>query len=218
MTPGYPITLDLAGRLVLVVGLGLVGTRKAIGLVAAGARVVGVDPGPGVEAPTGVEHRAEPFRGDHLEGAALAFAAATPEVNRLVVAEARGRGVWVNAASDPELGDFALPATRRDGPVTLAVSTGGASPALARSLCDRAAGAIAGSGALAGLLAELRPIAIARRADPEARRRLLASWGEARWLDLLAEGGPGAVRSAWLSALASEGGGDSDLRAAGGMS
>jgi precorrin-2 dehydrogenase / sirohydrochlorin ferrochelatase len=199
--PGYPIELDLRGRLALVVGLGPVGSRKAAGLVMAGARVVGVDPGERLVIPEGVEHRAEAFRGEHLEGVCLAFAAATVEVNRNVVIEAKRRGVWVNAASEPGSGDFALPAVWREGLVTLTVSTSGASPALARSLRDRAARAIEAAPGLAGLLAEMRPMAFERVADPEARRRLLAIWGDASWLDVWTSDGPEAVRLAWLSSI-----------------
>jgi precorrin-2 dehydrogenase / sirohydrochlorin ferrochelatase len=199
--PSYPIELDLRGKTALVVGLGRVGARKAAGLVEAGARVVGVDPQEGLLVPTGVEHRAEAFRAGHLEGVSLAFAAATPEVNRLVVVEARRLGVWVNAASDPGAGDFAVPAVWRGGPVTLAVSTSGASPALARALRDRAARAIDAGPALAALLLEIRPLVLATVADAEARRRLLEDWGDPRWLDAIALEGPEAVRAAWLAAL-----------------
>ena len=149
--------------------------------------------------PAGVEHRPEAFRPGHLEGMSLAFAAATPEVNREVVAEARRLGIWVNAASEPDSGDFAVPAVWREGLVTLAVSTSGASPALAATLRDRAAAAIAGGPALAALLAEIRPAVLERVADPEARRRLLADWGDGRWLDAIERDGPEAVRAAWLA-------------------
>jgi siroheme synthase-like protein len=200
--PGYPIELDLRGRRVLVVGLGRVGMRKAAGLVEAGAHVLGVDPRRDLEVPSGVEHRPEEFRSEHLEGMSLAFAAAAPEVNREVVHAARQAGIWVNAASEPEMGDFAVPAVWREGLVTLAVSTSGASPSLARTLRDRAASAIAGGPALAGLLAEVRPIVLERVVDPEIRRGLLADWGSARWLDRLANDGPEAVRAAWMEEIA----------------
>ncbi|WP_435011468.1 precorrin-2 dehydrogenase/sirohydrochlorin ferrochelatase family protein [Tundrisphaera lichenicola] len=155
--PTYPIELDLTGRLALVVGLGAVGRRKASGLLESGARVLGIDPAV-LEAPIGVELRVEPYRAGHLEGVSLAFAAATAEVNRWVVADARRLGVWVNSASDPGSGDFALPATWRDGPLTLTVSTSGASPALASALRDRAKMALgASAGALAAILAESGP-------------------------------------------------------------
>lgn len=198
---GYPIELDLLGRSVLVVGLGRVGGRKARGLVEAGARVVGIDPRPDLEIPSGVEHRAEAFRPDHLDGMSLAFAAASAEVNREVVEAARLAGIWVNAASTPGSGDFAVPAVWREGLVTLAVSTSGASPALARALRDRAAGAIGGGPGLAFLLAKLRPAVVERVADPAVRRRILASWGDAHWLDVIDRDGPKAVVDAWVSIL-----------------
>ena len=195
--PGYPIELNLHGRTALVVGLGSVGRRKAAGLLAAGARVIGVDPV--ADAPERVELRAEPYRPDHLRGVCLAVAAATEAVNRAVVHDARAAGVWVNSASDPGAGDFTLPAVWREGPLVLTVSTAGASPALAAALRDRAAAAIAPAAGLAALLAELRPTVLARLPDqPEARRRILA---DPRWLALYEAEGADAVRRAILNQL-----------------
>ncbi len=199
--PTYSIELDLSGRTVLVVGLGVVGARKATGLAEMGARVVGIDPAMDLKVPEGVEHRAEAFRPEHLEGAVLVFAASTPEVNRRVVAAAKAAGILVNTASEPASGDFCLPAVWRDGPITLTISTSGASPALARSLRDRASGALAGASELALLLAEVRPMVLDRIEDTEKRRRLLNDLGDARWLDVLASEGAGAVRLAWLTAI-----------------
>ena len=200
---GYPIALDLRGRRALVVGLGTVGRRKAVGLLAAGASVLGVDPrARALEVPAGVEARAEPFQAEHLEGIALVLASATPEINRRVVAEARALGIWVSAASGPDRGDFTIPAVWRAGRLTLTVSTGGASPALAAALRDRAAEALGpASAGLVALLAELRPLAIARLDDPERRRRLLAAWADPRWLETWANDGPEAVRRGLLRAL-----------------
>ena len=192
--PGYPIELDLTGRMVVVVGLGVVGHRKAAGLLAAGARVVGVDPSPRDE-PEGVSIRREPYRPEHLQGATLVFAAATAEVNRQVVTDARAAGIWVNSANDANEGDFTIPAVWREGSVLLTVSTGGASPALAGALRDRAAGVLGNAGGLATVLAELRPVVLARVADPETRRRVLADWADPRWLERFAVGGPEAIRA-----------------------
>ena len=204
--PSYPIELDLSGRTVLVVGLGRVGRRKAEGLAGAGARVVGVDPSPlGTnDWPVGIVIRAEEYRVDHLAGVCLAFASATPEVNRRVVADARGAKIWVNSASEPFAGDFRLPAVWRDGDVTLTVSTAGASPALASSLRDRAAAALGPSAAgLAALFAEFRPLVLARLSDSFSRRRILSDWADPRWLSLYDTAGPDAVRAALLRALES---------------
>jgi precorrin-2 dehydrogenase/sirohydrochlorin ferrochelatase len=202
----YPIELDLRGRTVLVVGLGAVGRRKAAGLIAAGARVVGVDPAAVVdELPPEIEVRAEPFRPEHLHGVCLAFAAGSTEVNAQVVAEARRAGIWVNAASDPESGDFVVPAIWHDGPLMLTVSTSGASPALAATLRDRAAEALGPSAAgLAALLSELRGEVLARLPDPAVRHRLLTDWADPRWLDLWQREGPEAVRSGLIAILERE--------------
>src|SRR5262245_22450035 len=114
--PGYSIELELRGKAVLVVGLGIVGRRKAAGLVEAGARVLAVDPAVGEDkVPAGVELRVETYRPGHLEGMSLVFAAATGEVNRRVVADARRVGVLVSSASDPGEGDFTVPAVWREG-------------------------------------------------------------------------------------------------------
>ena len=201
--PGYPIELDLAGRSALVVGLGTVGRRKAAGLVAAGARVLGVDPAVGTPGlPAGIEARAEAYRIDHLRGVVLVVAAATAAVNRRVVTDAQERDIWVNSASDPAAGNFRVPAIWRDGPVTLTVSTAGASPALAAAMRDRAAAALGPAAAgLARLLAELRPEVRARLPDPGTRRRLLADWADPRWQDLWIASGPEAVRRELLLAL-----------------
>ncbi len=149
-----------------------------------------------------MEVRAEPYRAEHLRGVGLAFAAAPAAVNRVVVADARRAGVWVCSASEPGAGDFTVPAVWRDGPLTVTVSTSGASPALAATLRDRAAKALGPAAAgLAALLAELRPEVLARLADPEARRRLLADWAEPRWLDLWTAESPDAVRRRLTRAL-----------------
>jgi siroheme synthase-like protein len=192
--PGYPIELDLTGRVVVVVGLGAVGRRRVAGLLAAGARVEGVDPAPRV-VPDGITLHAEPYRPQHLQGAALVLAAATPAVNRQVVADARAAGLWVCSAS-AAAGDFRVPAVWREGGVLLTVSTAGASPALAGALRDRAAAALGPAAAgLAATLAGLRPLMFARLADPEARRRVLADWADPRWLALFDAGGAEAVRA-----------------------
>lgn len=206
--PGYPIELELRGRRVLVVGWGPVGRRKGAGLAAAGARLRIVDPAAAAttELPAGaleVEIHREPYQPEHLAGVCLAVAAASVQVNRQVVADAQRLGIWVGSASEPGEGDFTVPAVWREGPLTLTVSTMGASPALAAALRDRAAEALGPAAAgLAALLAELRPDVLSQLAPyPEARRRVLADWANPRWIELWRAEGVEAVRRALLDDL-----------------
>jgi precorrin-2 dehydrogenase/sirohydrochlorin ferrochelatase len=136
----YPIFANLTEKPCLVVGGGAVGERKVQDLRLAGAQVTVVSPrlSPALAdlARAGkIRHRAEDFRPEHLDGMALVMAATDDaEVNERVFAAARDRSIWVNVADAPELCTFIVPAMVRRGDLTVAISTGGASPALARKL------------------------------------------------------------------------------------
>jgi precorrin-2 dehydrogenase/sirohydrochlorin ferrochelatase len=138
----FPVCVDMAGRPCLVVGGGAVAERKAEGLLAAGARTTVVSPAltAWLEAwaregrirviPRGYE------TGD-LAGQSLVFVATDDgAVNARVAGDARRAGLLVNAADDPAHCDFILPAVLRRGALMVAVSTGGASPALSRAVRD----------------------------------------------------------------------------------
>ena len=134
----YPIMLDLEARPCLVVGGGPVAGRKIEGLLEAKARVTVVSPAlaPSVLA-LAREGRLRWWPREYVDGDLVGFAlvlVATDDrsVNRQVAAEARERSVWVNCADDPERCDFILPAVFRRGALTVAVSTGGVSPTMAR--------------------------------------------------------------------------------------
>ena len=145
-TARYPIFLDLAGRLCVVVGGGPIAEGKVRGLLAAGARVTVVSPTltpalAALAAEGSLTHHARAYADGDLAGAALALAASGDRaVSAAALAEGRARGVWVNAADDPERCDFFLPAVLRRGALTVAVSTGGASPALTRAVRDELEG------------------------------------------------------------------------------
>ena len=139
---GYPVTLLVAGRHCLVVGAGPIAARKATGLLAAGAVVTVVAPkvSAAMEALAGDALRIQrrPYRpGEAADYRLVVTATGDPAVDGTVSADAEAAGVWVNAADDPAHCSFYLPALSRRGPVSVAVSTDGTSPALASWLRDR---------------------------------------------------------------------------------
>ena len=139
---GYPVVLRIAGRMCVVVGGGEIARRKVQGLLAAGARVRVIAPHlhQELQENTAIELICRSFLADDLAGALLAFAATNnPQVNADVAACARKKGTLVNIADDPEGSDFHLPAILQRGALTVAVSSGGDSPAFAAELRDHLA-------------------------------------------------------------------------------
>ena len=136
----YPIFILIEDKPCLVVGGGAVGERKVLDLRSAGARVTvlsqALTPTLTELAQTGqIRYLNEAFTPDHLHGMVLVLAATDDrQVNARVSAAAQERGIWVNVADDPEFCTFIVPAQVRHGDLTLAISTGGASPAVAQKL------------------------------------------------------------------------------------
>jgi siroheme synthase-like protein len=116
------------------------------------------------------------YRSEDLAGRLLVVAATSrTEVNRRVFADAEERGVLCNVVDAPELCSFILPAVHRQGPIAVAISTGGASPALAQRLRDEIAAVVRPEHAsLARQLRALRPWAKSNLPTYEARRDYFA--------------------------------------------
>jgi precorrin-2 dehydrogenase/sirohydrochlorin ferrochelatase len=173
----YMACLNLDGRRCLVVGGGRVGLEKARGLLDCDAVVSVVSPAVEpelLELP--VEWIASEFHESAVAGQWLVVAA-TPDraVNRRVFDEAERRGVFCNVADDPELCSLILPAVHRVDPIAVAVSTGGASPALAQRLRDDIAKVVGPEHAsLARELRRLRPWAQAQLPTYDERKEYFA--------------------------------------------
>ncbi len=173
----YMACLDLTGRAVLVVGGGRVALEKALALVDCGARVTVVAPEIVPELgclPVALVRRR--YRPEDLEGQFLVVAAtSTRSVDEAVFGDAEARGLLCNVVDVPELCSFILPAVHREGPIAVAVSTGGASPALAQRLRDEIARVVRPEhAALARRLRALRPWAKRELPTYEARRDYFA--------------------------------------------
>lgn len=136
---GYPVLLDLTGRLAVVVGERAVADGKVEGLLEGGAaRVLVLASGPearlarlAADERVWVEPRA--WRPEDLEGAAIVIGSPGPDAAELARA-ARAAGALVNVVDDVPNCDVAAPAVVRRGELLLTVSTGGRSPTLARLL------------------------------------------------------------------------------------
>jgi len=173
-----PIFLRVRDQACLVVGGGGVAARKVRSLARAGARVTIVAPelDAGLAAELGqlgAAHLAREFSDDDLAGCELAVAATgSVEVNERIARLAKGRRIPVNVVNRPESGTFIFPSVVDRDPVTIAVSTGGRSPALARWLKEHLEIMIPGRfGDLARLIGRYRETVKARYPTPEARRR-----------------------------------------------
>ena len=172
----YPAYLNLAGKRCVIIGGGTVAQGKITALRDAGAQITVISP----DATAGIQRAAQrghvewlprKYQAGDLVGAFIAVAATNVwHVNREIFEEAERLGVLLNVVDDPDLCTFIAPSIVKREPVTLAISTGGASPALARKLRETLADTPALEWAdLAEVLARARKEVKQRRTmiDPE---------------------------------------------------
>ncbi len=206
----FPLFLDLRGRRVLVVGGGEVAARKVAALLDSGADVTVVAPAlvPALAALAKAHrlaHIPAAFAAEQLDGSWLAIAATNDDgVNRAVAAAAHARRVFINVVDDAGLASAQLPARVQRGPLQIAISSGGASPMLARHLREELETRLDEAlGQLAGLLGELRGRIRMQLVDLGQRRaffeRVLAGPAQS----LLRRGEEAAARRAVEAELAS---------------
>jgi precorrin-2 dehydrogenase / sirohydrochlorin ferrochelatase len=160
---GYPVSLSLDGRRVLVVGGGRVATRRVEGLIATGASIDVVAPAVSQEiagwADQGqVSVALRPFEAGDVAGAWLCVAATDdPAVNRSVVVAAEGERCFVSAAGDATASSARPMSVFRRGDLEVAVGTSGRAPAAAAWICRHLATLVGPEyGILIDLVAEAR--------------------------------------------------------------
>ncbi len=172
-----PIFMNIRGQRCLVVGGGEIAARKAALLEGAGAEIAVVSPALSSSLQQQLErgaisYREGDFAASDLEGVSLVIAATNDEaVNRQVSELARSRQLPVNVVDNPELCSFIVPSIIDRSPVQIAVSTGGASPVLARLLRTRLEALVPSAyGRLAAMVDGFRDRVKARFSDVNARR------------------------------------------------
>ncbi|NLV17066.1 MAG: bifunctional precorrin-2 dehydrogenase/sirohydrochlorin ferrochelatase [Syntrophomonadaceae bacterium] len=139
----YPISVDLVGRRCLVVGGGKVGLRKVETLLQCGAVIDLISPGVVSElkelADQGkINWKCHDFDGSDLRGYMMVFACTDNEsTNQMVFEMCKEANILVNTVDDPQKCNFFVPATVRRGALTIAISTEGNSPLLARRIREQ---------------------------------------------------------------------------------
>jgi siroheme synthase-like protein len=209
--PYYPAILDLAGRTALVVGAGKVGEGKIKGLLDAGARVRVIS----LEATETVKRWADEGRielhlraysPDDLDGCFLVIAATEHnDTNVSVFESAEQRQMLCNVVDVTHLCNFILPSIMRRGDLAIAVSTAGASPALARRIRLAIEQCYGDEYAVAlDLLGSLREELKERYPHPEDRKVVFERMVYSDLLDLIRAGEAGSVE-AWVTKCIEEG-------------
>ncbi len=175
----YPMMVDLTGRRCLVVGGGRVAERKIGLLIECGATVEVVSPTATQKIVEWASREAirlarRPVRPTDLAHAFVVFVATDDaQVNQKVAEDVRRAGGLVNVADAPAACNFLVPAVVRHGELTIAISTGGGSPALAKRLRQRLEATIGPEyNAFLAALRELRAQAQRTISDPVERQAI----------------------------------------------
>ncbi len=191
----YPIYLRLHGQPCVVVGGGPVAERKVLSLLEAHGEVTVVSPTftPTLQtlaASKSITLIPEPFDARHLDGAFLVVAATdSPEVNSAVGRLCRKKDILVNVVAPPEESSFIVPSVVERGPLMIAVSSSGVSPALVKKI-KQEIGKVYGPEyeLLLKKLAELRRRLMDEVPGEDARRNILTAVIESDVLELYRQG------------------------------
>ena len=204
----YPLFADLRGRCCVVIGGGLIAQRKVTTLLDYGASVTVVSPtitrrlAAYVRQGT-IRYAARRFRPADLREAWLVYGATDDaRINALVVRAARARRIFTNIVDQTPLCSFIAPAIFKRGSLTVAVSTAGASPSLAKRLRSELGRRVGAAYApMLRLLAGLRGVAKETLPSYRDRKRYFDALVHGRVFRLVQQGKPQAARREALAAL-----------------
>ena len=206
----YPIYLNnLSNQSVVVIGGGSVALRKTQGLLEAGASVTLISPKINqalekLSRTASLTLKQRDYIPGDLRGVFLVIAATNdPSVNQAVWDEAQQENCLINVVDDPAHCNFIIPAQVRHGDFSIAVSTGGASPALARRLRERLEmGYGPEYGELTALLRELRPTLLSSFPPGKARLDAALQLVDSDLIQVLKQDGYAQARRIALNMIA----------------
>ena len=189
MSKFYPIHLDVTGKKCVIIGGGKVAYRKACSLKESGADVVVVSPEVCSEMVNeeGLVLIKKEYEEYFLDGALLVIAATDNEaINKKVTLDAEKRGIIVNVVDRPEHCSFIVPSTINRGDLCISISTGGASPAVAKRIREELE-AVFGKEyeEYLDLLTKMRSLAMTTVEDDAKRRRILQRLAEKDIFDIV---------------------------------
>jgi precorrin-2 dehydrogenase/sirohydrochlorin ferrochelatase len=194
----YPVFLNLKGKKAVVVGGGRVAERKALSLLKSGAEVTVISPLltgrlAGEKSRDRIRHVARRYRTNDLKGAFIVIAATdSPETNHTV---GRDAAALVNVADVPSECNFIAPSVVRRGPLTIAISTAGISPAMSKALRKELEVRYGGSFSdYLGFVKNIRAKAMTEIADRKKRATFLKGIASEEMLQMLRTKGMAAVK------------------------
>lgn len=210
----YPVFLDLENKTCLVVGGGKIAERKVRSLLRAKAKVLCVSDrfGPGIlrlierGQVQGIRRRLSPKQNFSrwIRNVSLAIGAtSSPLVNAKVYEACRRKNLLVNVVDDPDHSNFIAPAILRRGPLSIAISTGGASPLFAKTIRERMERIFGPEyGSFLRFMARERRKIMERLHDAPARKKLFQDLVRSGLLKLFRSRDSRAIRKKYESILA----------------
>ncbi len=189
MSRFYPLYLDIKDKKCVIVGGGKVAYRKACSLKEAGADVTVISPDtcPEMAKEKGLALINKSYDESCLDGAMLVIAATdNEEVNKKVSLDAGKRDIIINVVDRPELCSFIVPSTVKRGDLCISISTGGASPALAKNIRKELEDVFGPEyGEYIDLLTRMRDVAMSDVKDDAKRREILQRLAEKDILEIV---------------------------------
>ncbi len=193
----YPIYLEIDKKKCVVIGGGDVAYRKACGLKEAGGEITVISPEfcNNFLSETEMVLNKKKYEESDLNQAVIVIASTNDEsVNKKIYTDAVKRSIPVNVVDQPKLCSFIVPSIVKSGDLRISISTGGSSPALSKNIRKSLEKQFGSEYAdLIELLSRMRKLALSTIKDDNVRKRVLTSFAENEYLEMIRKDGKSAV-------------------------